>query len=97
MRRRRRHVRDDDSVPDGVWHQAGHGTIRTVAENESAGKKELEKYVDNGWPRTENGQAVEHAVSEFATEVAGALSPYGDTEFPMKNIPFIQPKTVINR
>ena len=47
--------------------------------------------------RTENGQAVEHAVSEFATEVAGALSPYGDTEFPMKHIPFIQPKTVINR
>ena len=38
-----------------------------------------------GWelPQDENGDAAEHAVSELATHISGALSPFGDTEFPL--------------
>ena len=70
--------------------EAGAGTGKVV---ESAkGKKH---YVDNGWPFDDG----EHAVSEFATNISGALSPYGDVEFPLPldELPFVQSKTVINR
>ncbi|GAC85758.1 hypothetical protein [Gordonia paraffinivorans] len=56
-------------------------------------------YVDNGWPRTADGEVLDHAVSELATDISGALSPFGDTEFPIPadELPFVQPKTVVNR
>ncbi|MEO9327060.1 hypothetical protein [Gordonia aurantiaca] len=55
-------------------------------------------YVDNGWPRNDQGEVIDHAVSELATHVSGALSPFGDTEFPIPadKLPFVQPKTVVN-
>ncbi|MFC9978877.1 hypothetical protein [Gordonia sp. NPDC127522] len=74
--------------------EAGAGTGKVV---ESAkGKKH---YVDNGWPQDENGDAAEHAVSELATHISGALSPFGDTEFPLPvdDLPFVQSKTIVNR
>jgi hypothetical protein len=60
---------------------------------------EKKKYVDNGWPKDGNGDAAEHAVSEFATHISGALSPFGDVEFPipLEDLPFVQSKTVVNR
>ncbi|WP_040518508.1 hypothetical protein [Gordonia neofelifaecis] len=53
-------------------------------------------YVDNGWP-TEIGD--EHAVTELVSHLAGALSPYGDTQLPQpaEDLPFIQSHTVVNR
>ncbi|WP_120298690.1 hypothetical protein [Gordonia phthalatica] len=53
-------------------------------------------YVDNGWP-TEIGD--QHAVTELVAHLAGALSPFGDTEFPkpVDDLPYIHAKTVVNR
>ncbi|NMO01539.1 hypothetical protein HH308_09975 [Gordonia sp. TBRC 11910] len=66
-----------------------------MADNESAAGAAKSKYVDNGWPNTDG----EHAVSEFAANVCGALSPFGSTEFPLpvEDLPFVQSKTVINK
>lgn len=63
---------------------------------ESTSKKH---YVDNGWPEAPEGGGPEHVVSEFAAALAGALSPFGDVEFPLPTdeIHYINPKTVINR
>ncbi|AFR47769.1 MULTISPECIES: hypothetical protein [Gordonia] len=74
--------------------EAGAGTGRVV---KSGGRKK--HYVDNGWPQDDNGDAAEHAVSELATHISGALSPFGDTEFPLPvdELPFVQSKTVVNR
>ncbi|MCZ4553557.1 MULTISPECIES: hypothetical protein [Mycobacteriales] len=57
---------------------------------------EKKKYVDNGWPVVPEG---EHAVSEFAANVSGSLSPFGDVEFPLpvEDLPYIHPKTSVNR
>ncbi|ATD69872.1 MULTISPECIES: hypothetical protein [Gordonia] len=75
-----------------AWHNA------PVANNsgEKAGKK---RYVDNGWPQDDNGDAADHAVSELATHISGALSPFGEVEFPLPvdDLPFVQSKTVVNR
>lgn len=59
---------------------------------------EKKKYVDHGWPKDEEGDHA-HAVSEFAASLSGALSPFGDVEFPLPadSIPYVQPKTVVNR
>lgn len=55
----------------------------------------IEGYVDNGWPKL---SADEHAVTELVAPLAGALSPYGDSVFPVpyQELPFVQSKTVIN-
>jgi hypothetical protein len=54
-------------------------------------------YVDNGWPASIDVHDGEHAVSEFAAPLVGALSPFGDTEFPMVPAPYVHPVTRINR
>ncbi|WP_028462610.1 hypothetical protein [Nocardia sp. 348MFTsu5.1] len=57
---------------------------------------EKEKYVDNGWPVVPDG---EHAVSEFASNRSGSLSPFGDTLFPLDpaDLPYLHPRTTVNR
>jgi hypothetical protein len=52
--------------------------------------------VDNGWPASEDG---DHAVSELAADRTGALSPFGDLEFPLpfEDLPYTHPVTVVNR
>ncbi|MFT3716014.1 MAG: hypothetical protein QM774_08725 [Gordonia sp. (in: high G+C Gram-positive bacteria)] len=55
-------------------------------------------YVDNGWPVLP--EDVDHAVTEFTSHLAGALSPFGDETVlpvPADDLPFIQSKTVVNR
>ncbi|WOC12918.1 hypothetical protein [Gordonia sp. MP11Mi] len=53
-------------------------------------------YVDNGWPK-ETGD--DHAVTEFLAHLPGALSPFGDSEFPLPadDLPYVHAKTVVNR
>ncbi|AVL99681.1 hypothetical protein C6V83_04705 [Gordonia iterans] len=54
-------------------------------------------YRDNGWPDID---VEDHAVTEFTSHLAGALSPFGnETTFPVpaSELPFIQPHTVVNR
>lgn len=54
-------------------------------------------YVDPGWPQ--NLPEGKHAVTELIAEDAGALSPYGDAEFPIpaEELNYVHPYTVINR
>lgn len=67
----------------GSWH------------DEAVAKKS--GYVDNGWPDI---SVEDHAVTEFTAHLAGALSPFGnETQIPLpaSELPYIQPKTVVNR
>ncbi|MBT0566388.1 hypothetical protein KIK15_06360 [Williamsia sp. CHRR-6] len=61
-------------------------------------KQDKRRYVDNGWPTSAEGDH-EHAVSEFAASISGALSPFGETEFPLpvESLPYTHAKTDINR
>lgn len=70
--------------------------MTVVANNKHAKKKN--NYVDNGWPVDDEG-GHQHAVSEFAASVPGALSPFGDVTFPLpaENLSFVQSHTVVNR
>jgi hypothetical protein len=54
------------------------------------------KNVDPTWPELPEG---EHVLSEFTADRQGSLSPFGDIEFPRDpdELPYIHPKTVINR
>jgi hypothetical protein len=56
--------------------------------------KRTRKFVDQGWPSLPDG---EHAVTELASPVAGGLSPFGDVEFPLTEVPYDHPTTEINR
>ncbi|MCG5431157.1 hypothetical protein LV457_02465 [Mycobacterium sp. MYCO198283] len=62
---------------------------------EKASKPRKNTYVDNGWPAVDG----EHAVSELAADRVGALSPFGDVEFPLPAdaLPYVHPVTEINR
>ncbi len=53
-------------------------------------------YVDAGWPE-ETGD--DHAVTELLAHLSGALSPFGDTTFPLPvdDLPYVHAKTVVNR
>ncbi len=59
---------------------------------------EKKRYVDNGWPTSDDGEH-EEAVSEFAATISGALSPFGDVEFPLpvEHLPYVHAETQVNR
>ncbi|GAA2421240.1 hypothetical protein GCM10009856_34240 [Mycolicibacterium llatzerense] len=59
-------------------------------------EKKKNQYVDNGWPEVADD---DHAVSELATDRTGALSPFGDVEFPLpaERLPYMHPVTVVNK
>jgi hypothetical protein len=62
-------------------------------------KKKAEKKskgVDPSWPVAAAG---DHPVSEFNADRQGALSPFGEVEFPLPGdqVPYVHPVTVINR
>lgn len=61
-----------------------------------ADDKKSKRYVDPGWPDLPPG---EHAVTELSSTTAGALSPFGDLQFPLpaEDLPYLHPTTVINR
>lgn len=46
------------------------------------------------WPELADGQ---HAVTELVAAVQGSLSPYGETQFPLRRTVYQHPVTVINR
>ena len=62
------------------------------ADKKAAAKRS--KGVDPRWPDTGD-----HAVSEFNADRQGALSPFGEVEFPLSGdqLPYVHPTTVINR
>ena len=57
-------------------------------------KKKNKHWVDPTWPTAEDGS---HPVTELASPVAGGLSPFGDVEFPLAEVPYVHPTTVINK
>lgn len=62
-----------------------------VAEN-----LQKHRYVDNGWP-TQDPE--DHPVSELASPIVGALSPFGEVTFPVpaSTLPYVHPVTSVNR
>lgn len=54
------------------------------------------RYVDNGWPTRD---PEDHPVSELASPMVGALSPFGDLTFPVpaSSLPYVHPVTHVNR
>lgn len=65
-----------------------------MAKKSDKDEKRSKQFVDHGWPTLEDG---EHAVTELASPVAGGLSPFGDLEFPLREVPYDHPHTEINR
>ncbi len=59
-------------------------------------KSEKIRYVDRGWPEVPDDG---HAVTELRTDRTGALSPFGDVQFPLPSddLPYIHPVTDVNR
>ncbi|SFS56461.1 hypothetical protein [Saccharopolyspora flava] len=57
-----------------------------------AGKTKKDR-IDPNWPQDD------HAVSELVADKQGALSPFGDTTFPLNEdvVPYEHPVTVINK
>lgn len=51
--------------------------------------------VDPTWP--EELPEGEHPVSEIMSTLQGASSPFGEIEFPVAEVPYEHPHTVINR
>lgn len=49
--------------------------------------------IDPTWPEAPDG---DHPVSEVASGMQGALSPFGDTTFPLESVPYEHPETEIN-
>jgi hypothetical protein len=50
--------------------------------------------IDPTWPQLPDG---EHPVSELASTAQGPLSPFGDVEFPVEDVPYVHPVTEINK
>jgi hypothetical protein len=57
-------------------------------------KAAREGRIDPTWPELPDG---EHPVSELASSRQGSLSPFGDLEFPLDEVPYVHPVTEINR
>ncbi len=60
-------------------------------------KRQKTRYVDPGWPELDGED--DHAVSEVASDLTGASSPFGDVTFPVpaEELPFLQSVTIVNR
>jgi hypothetical protein len=66
-------------------------------QNESVAENlEKQRYVDNGWPTRD---PEDHPVSELASPMVGALSPFGEVTFPVpaSTLPYVHPVTSVNR
>ncbi|MDQ3885468.1 MAG: hypothetical protein M3308_00255 [Actinomycetota bacterium] len=50
--------------------------------------------IDPTWP---SQSEEDHPVSELASPVQGALSPFGELDLPLDEVPYVHPETKINR
>jgi hypothetical protein len=62
-------------------------------EEETVAKPQTGR-IDPTWPQLPDG---EHPVSELASPNQGSLSPFGDIEFPVEEVPYVHPVTEINK
>ena len=60
-----------------------------------AGKTKKDR-IDPTWPKVADG---EHPVSELVSDRQGALSPFGDTSFPLadESVHYTHPVTKLNK
>lgn len=58
-----------------------------------AGKTKKDR-IDPEWPKVADG---DHPVSEILADKQGALSPFGNTNFPLDTVPYKHPVTEINK
>ncbi|MCG8916750.1 hypothetical protein L6E12_13205 [Actinokineospora sp. PR83] len=59
-----------------------------------AKKDRVKHRIDPEWRGDDNGS---HPVTELHSDRQGALSPFGDTTFPLDSVPYVHPVTEINR
>ena len=50
--------------------------------------------IDPTWPTSTDG---EHPLTELLGPVQGNMSPFGDVEFPLPEVPYEHPVTEINK
>lgn len=50
--------------------------------------------IDPAWPELPDG---EHPLTELLGTVQGNMSPFGDVEFPLDEVPYEHPVTEINK
>lgn len=56
--------------------------------------KNKKQHIDPTWPQDSDG---EHPVTELLTDSQGALSPFGETTFPLEEVPYKHPVTRVNK
>jgi hypothetical protein len=61
---------------------------------ETVAKPTPEDRIDPTWPQRPDG---EHPVTELTTDVQGSLSPFGELQFPVDDLPYVHPVTEVNR
>ena len=52
-----------------------------------------EDRIDPAWPQVPDG----HPVTELTSDVQGNLSPFGEVQFPLDEVPYEHPVTEVNR
>ena len=100
-------VQDDDTLADLLRLRPDLAVPPTdpswtdVNVNGAPGRQRTAVYTDQGtrvcllaWPELPDG---EHPVTELTTDVQGPLSPFGEMEFPLPEVPYVHPHTVVNR
>ncbi len=57
-------------------------------------KRDPKDRIDPSWP---SQSEEDHPVSELASPLQGALSPFGELEFPVESVPYEHPRTERNK
>jgi hypothetical protein len=81
-----------DPARGGMRDTAADTLMRTPEE--TVAKPIPEDRRDPAWPQLPDGEV---PVTELTCEVQGGLSPFGEVEFPLDQIPYVHPTTVVNR
>jgi hypothetical protein len=72
----------------GIITSDPHHEEDTVANAAPEGR------IDPSWPELPDGQ---YPVNELASPLQGSLSPFGEMEFPLDEVPYVHPVTKINK
>jgi hypothetical protein len=73
---------------------AGAGYSGRTTDHQEDTVAERTRRIDPTWPDLPDGA---HPVTELASPLQGSLSPFGDLEFPLDEVPYVHPITEINK
>jgi hypothetical protein len=68
--------------------------LRWINRHQEDTVAERTRRIDPTWPDLPDGA---HPVTELAAPLQGSLSPFGDVEFPLDEVPYVHPVTEINK